>query len=100
MRFREQPLYARCLHPNGEEADLPIAEVEGSVPARFARMVERYADRPAMVDLRQSLTYAQLDAASNRMARAILRALYGSAAPRAASGLPVAILIDVGVLRL
>ncbi len=49
----------------GEALTLPA----GSVPERFADIVSAYPDRQAVADHQRSLSYAELDAAANRLAR-------------------------------
>lgn len=48
------------------------AEVEQSIPARFERQVLRHGARLAVKTRYQALTYRQLNATANRIARAIL----------------------------
>ena len=47
-------------------------EVEQSIPDRFEKIVRLYPDRVAIETADQTLTYAQLNAEANRVARAIL----------------------------
>ena len=68
-------------------APFPFTEVEleASLPARLARVTARFGARPAIVDARQSLTYAELEAAANQVAHRILAS--------ASAGAPVALLL-------
>ena len=50
----------------------PKEEIEGSVPARFGRIVREHGGKLAVRTGAGSLTYRELDAAANRSARAIL----------------------------
>jgi amino acid adenylation domain-containing protein len=52
----------------------PAEEIEQSIAQRFEKQVAAYPDRLAMRSGAQSLTYAELNAAANRVARAILHA--------------------------
>jgi amino acid adenylation domain-containing protein len=69
--------------------EFPSDEVEQSIPSRFRRIAARYPDRRAVKDGPHELTYARLDRAANRIARAIL-ARGGSADE------PVALLLQHG----
>lgn len=71
MYSEQLTLRAQCRHPSGEVAEITHAELEQSVIDRFARMVAAYPDKPAIVDLSQTMTYAELDHASNRIARTL-----------------------------
>ena len=54
------------------DAGLPPAVYEQSIPQRFAEVVKRNPEALALACDGQSLTYAQLDAASRGMAAALL----------------------------
>ena len=66
----------------GSAAFVPFAqaEIEQSIPARFARQVAMHGDRLA-VGGRKSLTYLELDHASTALARALLEARGDRAEP-------------------
>lgn len=49
------------------------AETGGTVPQRFAHVVERNPDRIAVTDGQQSMSYWQLDESSGRLAGALIR---------------------------
>ena len=51
---------------------LTAADASQPIASRFARMVARHGDRPALVSHRARRTYAELDRASARIARAVL----------------------------
>ena len=59
----------------------PADEVEGSVPARFARVAAARGDAPAIVDGDQRLSYGELDRRSDAVAAAITRAGGAADAP-------------------
>jgi amino acid adenylation domain-containing protein len=66
-----------------------MAEVEQSIPARFAQQVRRHPDRVAVEGTAARLTYAQLDRRASALARAIVE--------RAGEGeVPVALLMGLG----
>lgn len=48
------------------------ADVEQAIPARFEQQVQRYPERLALKTQKQTLTYADLNTAANRVAHAIL----------------------------
>lgn len=56
-------------------------DIEQSIINRFAAQVKAFPTRPAIVDGQATLTYAELDAASSRVAHAILETTGASAAP-------------------
>jgi amino acid adenylation domain-containing protein len=65
------------------------AEIEGSIQARFARVVAACGDRPAIKEGATEWTYSQLDRAAEGIMRAILR----QAGPRPE---PIALLLGDG----
>jgi amino acid adenylation domain-containing protein len=67
-----------------------LAEVEESIPKRFARIVARHANRMAVSTNGTEWTYAELDQRSNALAVQILKRA------GAASSQPVALLIEHG----
>ncbi len=70
----------------------PRSAVEQSIPARFEAVARLHADRLAVAWGEERLTYAALDAAANRLARAIVAA-------GGEVGEPVALLLGRGVLE-
>ncbi|WP_137938110.1 non-ribosomal peptide synthetase, partial [Chitinivorax sp. B] len=53
--------------------DAAIVEVTELLPARFGRLAAQYPDLPAVVDADQQLSYAELEAQSNRLAHYLLQ---------------------------
>jgi len=86
-RAHQQVIQARCFHPTGPFIEFPAEDLDRSIPDRFARQVRRYSDRVAVKTSGRSLTYAELDQASDRVAHAIL-------ARRGAQSEPVAAFLD------
>jgi amino acid adenylation domain-containing protein len=84
------PVSAR---PPGPFEDVPFAALESTVPARFAAIAARHADRVAIRTRHESMTYTALDAASSRVAHALLDTLGKRAEP-------VALLLDKGIEQL
>ena len=78
---------ARCVHPTGSFTPFPPAALETSIARRFEAQAARHPDRLALKTRRQALTYAELDAVANRIARAI-------AAHPSAAGDPIALMFD------
>ncbi len=66
-----------------------IAEIEQSIPARFAQQVAAFPDKIAVATATTQLTYAELDQATNRLARAIVE-------QRGHAAEPVAFLVKHG----
>ena len=62
----------RRLAPTNSFPPFPKDEIEGSVPARFGRIVREHGGRLAIRTEAGSLTYRELDEAANRSAREIL----------------------------
>jgi amino acid adenylation domain-containing protein len=70
--------------------EFPAEDVERSIPVRFEKMVREHANRMAVRDLSQDLTYDELNRAANRVAHAILQR-------RGRSEEPIAFLAHQGV---
>ncbi len=86
----QEAIRAKCFHRTGDFIELQPNEIEQSVPERFEKIVERYADRLAIKTRTRELTYRQLNEAANRVARSIL-ATCGEKAE------PVALMFGQGV---
>ncbi|MGH7798830.1 MAG: non-ribosomal peptide synthetase [Candidatus Binatia bacterium] len=69
---RQETLRAKCFHPRGTFIEFKKDEVEQSVPNRFEQIVRLYPERTAVKFENDSLTYNELNKASNRVARAVL----------------------------
>ena len=80
----------RRAGPTHPFVEFARAEIEQSIPARFEQQVRRYPDRLAVKAGARALTYAELNRAANRVARAIL-------ARRGVQREPVALLFEHGV---
>ena len=68
----QEAIRASCFHPTGTFVEFPKEEIEQSIPERFGKIVRRYPDRIAVKTKNGSLTYHELNKASNRLARAML----------------------------
>jgi len=86
----QQTIRAKCFHPTGSFVEFSKEEVEQSIPDRFEKIVQLYPNRIAIKTSNQTLTYAELNATANRLARAILTQ-QGSKAD------PVGLLFEKGV---
>src|SRR6185503_14835065 len=87
----QQAIRDKCFHPSGTFVEFPDEAVEQSIPQRFEQIVRRYPERLALKTSDHSFTYAQLNSAANRVARAI-------AARRGANEEPVALLFEHGAV--
>jgi amino acid adenylation domain-containing protein len=83
----QSDIRAKCFHPTGRFIEFPNEAIEQSIPARFEQQVRRYANCLAVKTRDQTLTYAELNEAANRVAHAILT--------RCGEGAePIALLLD------
>lgn len=73
--------------PSSEFEPFPREALEESIPARFERMVERFPGNLAVRSQTCALTYAELNALSNRVAQTI----YHAGAP---SNMPIVLVCD------
>jgi amino acid adenylation domain-containing protein len=90
-RAEQERIRGRCFHPSGHFVEFTREAVEQSIPARFEDQARRHAGRVAVRTRDRTLTYAELNAAANRLAHAIL-------ARRGPSQEPVALLLPRGTL--
>ncbi len=79
----------QTIRPARDFARFPRSALEGSIPERFEAQVRRHGDRAALETPHESLSYAALNRASNRVARAIL-------SRRGEGNEPVALLLEHG----
>ena len=73
----QEAIRARCFHPTGHFVEFPIADVEGSIPARFEQIASMYPERIAVSTGNDQITYGELNVAANRIANS-LAAAYGT----------------------
>jgi amino acid adenylation domain-containing protein len=66
------------------------AEIEGSISERFTRVVRQYPDQIAIKVGKKSLTYSELEQASNRLAQTIL-------GQRGVNAEPIALVLEHGI---
>ena len=85
--MNQQPGLGRSEDPTVVFEEFQDSELEQSVPERFEKQVARYPERLAARGARYQFTYRQLNAAANRIARAILER-------RGPGEEPVGILLD------
>ena len=69
---RQQVLRARCTHPSGAFVEFTDQEAQQSVVKCFEEQVRRHPDRLALKTRHHAYTYAELDAAANRVAHALI----------------------------
>lgn len=80
---RLQAIAAKCSRPRGTFLEFTKEQVEQSVTDRFELQVAQYPERIAVKTKDHALTYAALDKAANRAARAIVARCGGGAQPAA-----------------
>jgi amino acid adenylation domain-containing protein len=83
-------LPAHSVEPTIDFTPFPKEDLERSIPARFEKIVRLYPDRIAVKTGNEVVTYSQLNATANRLARRIV-------SERGAGPEPVGLLIDKGV---
>ncbi len=69
----QQAIIDKCYHPTGEWLEFPRSALDGSLVARFEEMVVRYPNHLALKTDDEAFTYAELNAAVNRVAHAIVQ---------------------------
>jgi amino acid adenylation domain-containing protein len=72
LPLEQQAIRAKCFHPSGEFEEFPREDLEKSIPDRFEKIVKRYPGRIAVRAGSQTVTYAELNAMANRVARLIV----------------------------
>jgi amino acid adenylation domain-containing protein len=92
-RHPQHAIYAKCFHPSGSFTEFTKEDVEQSIPSRFGKMVSQYPDRIAIKTANHVLTYGELDATANRLARAIF-------AQPGDAGEPVGLLLEKGAQQI
>ena len=68
---QQRAVRERCRHPRGAFTPFGPEDLSRSVPARFEGQARRHAGRVALAAHGRSLTYAELNRAANRVARAL-----------------------------
>jgi len=81
----QRAIHARCIHPGAPFTEFADTDAEVSIVDRFETMVARHGPRVAVCSGRSRLTYRELDALANRVARAVR--------DRAPVAVPVAVLL-------
>lgn len=69
---RQRELLEQLKHQSGPQDVFDWRTPGYTIPGRFAELVARYPDRPAVYDSERSYTYQDLDEAANRVANALL----------------------------
>jgi amino acid adenylation domain-containing protein len=85
----QRSIPARFFHPTGVFGEMPVADLERAIPELFAHRARVQPERTAVSVPGWSMTYAELDRASDRLAAAIIHRC--GAAPE-----PVAVLLERG----
>ncbi len=86
LPFDQEAIRAKCFHSSGNFVEFPRDDVERTIPERFEKIVAQHPHRLAIKTSKQAITYAELNASANRVARYILDI-------RGESNEPVAILL-------
>jgi len=68
----QEAIRAKCFHPSGSFVEFPKEELDQSVSQRFETIVRMHLHRIAVQTAHQIVTYAEINAMANRLARAIL----------------------------
>jgi amino acid adenylation domain-containing protein len=77
----QQAIREKCFHPSGTFVEFPIEDVASSIPERFEKIVQLYPNRVAVKADDRSITYIELNALANRVARSVLSKRLGEAVP-------------------
>lgn len=86
---RQVAIRAQCFHPSGSFIEFSEADVESSIPERFQKLVRLHPERIAVKTGRHEMTYAELNAAANRIAGRIME-------KAGANTVPIATLLENG----
>jgi len=89
----QEAIREKCFHPTGQFVEFKKEEIERSIPDRFEKIVRMYPDRVAVKEADHLVTYAELNAMANRLARALV-AQQGDEAE------PIALLVERGAALL
>ena len=76
-----EAIQVKCFHPSGDFTKFAKEDVESSIPDRFERLCRQYPERIAAKSEFQILTYSDLNAKANRLARRIRARHRGEAEP-------------------
>jgi amino acid adenylation domain-containing protein len=87
--FQEQEARRHRVAPVNPFIEFGKEEIEQSIPDRFEQQVRRYPGKTAVKTRKDELTYATLNQAANRVARAIL-------AERGSGEEPIALILENG----
>ena len=68
----QQAIRAKCFHPSGTFVEFNEEEIEQSIPVRFEKIARLYPDRTAVKMGDEIVTYGELNAMANRVARALV----------------------------
>src|SRR4029077_9370755 len=86
----QQAIRENRFQPSGRFVDFPLENVENSIPERFEKIVRLYPGRLAVKSGDRTLTYDELNGATNRVAQAILE-------KRGPGSEPIALLFEHGI---
>ncbi len=89
----QQAIRAKCFHPTGTFIPFPANALGLSIIGLFEQQVHTHSDRLAVKTRHHTLTYAELNQAANRLARAIIE-------KRGRGEENIALLLDHGALHI
>ena len=81
LSSEQEAIRRKCFHPTGNFVKFPKEDVETSIPDRFERISRQYPEQIAVKAGARSLTYSELNAMANRIARTILARRGGQVEP-------------------
>jgi amino acid adenylation domain-containing protein len=68
----QQEIRDKCFHPSGTFVEFPMEDVETSIAERFEKIAGKYPHRIAVKVENRVVTYGELNAMANRVARAMI----------------------------
>jgi amino acid adenylation domain-containing protein len=77
--LRQQTIQSSCFHPSGQWVEFAKSNITKSIAELFEAQAEKSPDRLAVKTTQAQLTYSELNAIANQLARTILAASHGEA---------------------
>ena len=73
----QQAIRDKCFHPSGTFVEFPMEDVETSIPERFDKIADKFAERVAVKTKNETLTYTALNQIANGIGHAVLQQCAG-----------------------